>query len=1591
MSPTRRAAWPPPPSWPSPSRGRRPALVAALLLALLAGLLAAGVAPRAQAAADRGANEDVLVFGDEASERDHGLAAPGTTVETGGSGAPARVAQPSDPPGIRAGDLTFTMAVDPTEQNYLTVRFWGGDASTEKTIVHVNGEQLGYRRSGDWEALNPGHANPVPGRYYHATVLLPLSSTRGRERVEITLASFANDFATPLAAPSRGFYRAYTHTDPAVDLRGEDLPDEPLPTDVADDLPAEERQALVDGYRQTQLDNFHAMSEAIDADPDARLSIERYKDDLRFYAQVLTTDWSPAETPQERRAALERIFQTVDNWVIAYYGDTMSLGNGGHQSDWGGYYGALGEALYIVENLIADDEILGREAFEAFLDEPFDTGTEAGETSLAPVDLDGGALTRGEAWERTLKANFDFARSRLSYIFNQVMYTYEGAWEAHEGLRVIGSDFYEGRERSHRIAREALGLAPFLGEEVLVGPDGGQLDLFHSLFYHDRTARYTEDYRQIVMKGLATSALDEHGEVERRRPLGDHYTTVTPAGLTRENGYVGNYGESTNYLPEWFHRTWGHAGDEELNDDILRLALRNHHARSHTRYSDTDADGNRVARMNQVVDERNTAFPGKLAYVSVDRPMHYASLELHMAQHPERYRGEEWDATWRHAAEAVGAMQQQLADHQYFNNFAAYAQSKWREDLRLPAAYAYVTGGRAEFDRFDGAARAGIVLPQTDFARYTDAQLAELAVDPADYERFAWVDVDNAFVSLRDGDTRIFGALNERQRGYAGNGRLHVQRPDHTAIVQIETEGVIRYDDYYGRMDNIDVDFMADQQTGGADAPQALAGEIAPITRQPGVGEVRRENFEADHAYSGYPDLLTARYDRYLFAFNTTREAYGNEAVHEVPVPPGTRGRVLDLVSGERLRVRAGAVRIAPNSAVVLRLEDDTRPRTPAAVDFVRAVPGDGEVALGWNPSAGAESYTVRRSTREDGRYETVARGVTDLQHVDPTARNGRTYYYTVTPVNEHGAGVPSYRAEAEVADPVTGELAGSGWRDDRLGSITAGEAGVAADGAELSVTGGDGTGLGAGDDYMAHTRDIDDALHLVNRPLLGSGTVTARLDAHEGAATGIMLRDDNDRDTRQDRYAYLGADAEGNLVFANRSRDSRHDWDDEVRSPLSDVVEGVTAASHPWLRLARDAETGQVTALVSADGSAWEVVGRLFTPLPRGVHAGVTAAGSGAFSAVEVAATEPGALAPHLRREADQVTLEWNKPKDAVRFEVHRTDDAGTAAADPAEDPEGWELVAEGRATTATDQLRAGQAHYRVVARLADGGHRTSPEPLTATAEPLDEVLDRARAVTGDGYTRGSHFLFAEEIAATVRAAEEPDADVPALVDRVYAAHALLVPDDTLLAPLAVTEEMVTASTPPWGEPDGSPAANGWRAFDGDPATFTDTTEATSWIAVDPGERGPLTIDALRVHPRSSHVARANGTLAQLSRDGGESWQTFHTVAGVNEARWYAATFPEPVEAPLLRLLDEHDGRSNLAEVELLGRAVDTTLATLLWERAEGLDRDAYTGDSLAAVDAAAETARAAVDAENPAQEAVDAAAEELREALNGLVPRGS
>ncbi|AWS43597.1 Tat pathway signal protein [Streptosporangium sp. 'caverna'] len=1350
---------------PRRSRLRRPG--AALLVAALAGALLAvpaqvpaASASQARAQVARAADRlDEITFGDTTSEQTHAFSGESTAAVDGSNGQKARVSRPLTPPGYNLGDLTFTVQVDPKLQNYLSVKFWGGDDSTYKSVVMINGEYVSYRANGDHEPINVGtRGNALPGRFFFSTAMLPLASTKGRTEARITLRTYHPTLTTKSTEESRRFYQAFTHTTAKV-TSVDDTGYRPS-TQAAAKLTAAEEQAKVAAYRARQIADVLALEARVDANPAATMSIVRYQDELRFYAESLLMDWSPTT---DKRKGLERIFASIDNFTRQYYGDVKSLGNGGHQSDWGGYYGALGEALYIVENLITP--IYGRTDFERFLHEPFQTGTQDGPNSIAGADWSGGELTRGEAWERVLKANFDFARSRLSYIYNQMMYTYEGAWKAHEGLRVIGSKFYEGKDRSNKIVGESLGWEPFLGEEVLVGPGGKDLDLYHSLFHHDQTAQYTDDYLQIVMKGLARSKLDRKGKVVRRTPYGEHYTGITKDGLTRENGYVGNYGESTNYLPTWFYRTLGHKGDERLNDEILKLSLHNVYARGQTRYQGTDTGGNRIMTMQQVVDWRNSAFPGKTAYsteVGTPQAFAYTGLEKYMADNPDRYRGKQWEPYWEYARAAVGFMQQQLADNQFFPYFDTVV-SKHKYDLRLTEEYAYVTAARAGYERF-GKAAAGVLLPHTDLARYTDAELAALGVDRAAFDtESAWTDIDNLLVTVRDGDTHLYAALNERNIGYTGAGRVHVQAPGYEHLAEVQTQGRLDSRGYYLRGSNSAQQILAHDWTAPAGTPPlAWTGDLMPVAYQPGVGTVVRDNYAEDTPYSGYPNLITSRYGRYFMAVNTTRGEFGNKQSFTVPLPAGNwGGEVVDLVSGKPVKIKKNAVSVGPESAVVLRLGGDaTGQEVPAAVDVAVATPGTREVGLSWRPAAGAESYTISRSTREDGPYVKVAE-VTATSHVDEAPGEG-TYYYKVAA----GAGQPSNPVRARVTAPHTRELARTGWRDDLVGA-SAGKAAV--HGTEITLSGVNGKGFGTGDDSVIYRRFAADSYAMVSKLVAGSAEVRAEVRAGVG---GVILRDSADP---VGRYVWLGLDADGKLAMRTRTLDTRADAGmglagnsnsgGVTRSPFT------VARSEPLrhLKLVRAAGSQQVTGYASADGRTWASVGTLVVPMTEVIHAGVSAATDATFAGVAVERRDRDVVtATAARGERGSVRVEWSKPDDAVAFDVYRTADAAVAATDPLTAP-GWTKVVQGSpALVYDDQILAGELFYKVAAL------GSASDAVRVTAEGITAALERARAVKAEDYSQASFAAFDAELDAVEA---DPDGDEAARIKRVYDAYSLLVP----------------------------------------------------------------------------------------------------------------------------------------------------------------------------------------------------------------------
>jgi cellulose 1,4-beta-cellobiosidase len=74
----------------------------------------------------------------------------------------------------------------------------------------------------------------------------------------------------------------------------------------------------------------------------------------------------------------------------------------------------------------------------------------------------------------------------------------------------------------------------------------------------------------------------------------------------------------------------------------------------------------------------------------------------------------------------------------------------------------------------------------------------------------------------------------------------------------------------------------------------------------------------------------------------------------------------------------------------------------PAAPTGLTATTGNAQVSLGWNPSSGAGTYNLKRSTNNGGPYTPVG-AATTTAFTDTGLANGTLYYYVLSAVNTNG------------------------------------------------------------------------------------------------------------------------------------------------------------------------------------------------------------------------------------------------------------------------------------------------------------------------------------------------------------------------------------------------------------------------------------------------------------------------------------------------------------------------------------------------------------------------------------------------------------
>jgi hypothetical protein len=264
-----------------------------------------------------------------------------------------------------------------------------------------------------------------------------------------------------------------------------------------------------------------------------------------------------------------------------------------------------------------------------------------------------------------------------------------------------------------------------------------------------------------------------------------------------------------------------------------------------------------------------------------------------------------------------------------------------------------------------------------------------------------------------------------------------------------------------------------------------------------------------------------------------------------------------------------------------------------------------------------------------------------------------------------------------------------------------------------------------------------------------------------------------------------------------------------------------------------------------------------------------------------------------------------------------------------------------------------------------------------------VEPLLERADAVDLSAYTRGSQLLFPREVAAVREALAEPDADEQALGQRLIDAWDLLDPLATE-GPATFEQSWVTAST---ATADGATnaAANGWRMFDGNTGTWTDTTTKACTNTVLPADGTAFTVVGVKYFPRDSAYLRASGIAIQGSNDGGATWTQFATT-GTPVRGWNTINLTEPVHYGALRV-NGGNGFCNIAELQFIVEVIDKSGLAVYLDDAGKLTEADWTADSWAALTEAREAATTVNEDKGATQEEVNTAADALVGAIEGLV----
>ena len=355
--------------------------------------------------------------------------------------------------------------------------------------------------------------------------------------------------------------------------------------------------------------------------------------------------------------------------------------------------------------------------------------------------------------------------------------------------------------------------------------------------------------------------------------VGSDYLQLTQKGLTKELGYVGNYGEVLDWMTAIYNATRplpGQPGDEKLKAQLVKAGL----ARSFFRHPSLDADGHRAMRLETIIGWRDSQYPGDITYAQRNA----------------------WDGSAIQSATAtldpklIGYAQQMLADNQYF---ASVRERMKTSGLRVTMG---LLDTPEEYEILRAQPPSPHRLPMSD-----------------GQPDFIFTDEENGVVALKHGDEILYASLYWRAR-YAINflARIHYLTPRFDRIATVHQETLFAPSGLsYKRPDWTNFGFGG----GGVKYPGELlsahAGEVLPIPKIPEGVKFKPGD---ESVYAGKGSFYTLRYGPYLIGMNTTPAKTFRLGV------PSSAATITDLAT-RRLVTAGSELEVGPRSTVVLRLE----------------------------------------------------------------------------------------------------------------------------------------------------------------------------------------------------------------------------------------------------------------------------------------------------------------------------------------------------------------------------------------------------------------------------------------------------------------------------------------------------------------------------------------------------------------------------------------------------------------------------------------------------------------------------------------------